>query len=116
MADYYEINNYSGNGHIRISREAFRSIIRHAVDDVQGASIAPKGKRSPFRVSKPIQVVFRNNGQVQVAIEVALKSGADIMKICTQIQEHVKQDFSLMAETVPFSVSVTIAPPTPAKA
>lgn len=90
-----------------ISRNAFEDIASIAADSLKGVTVVNK-KGGIFKVTKPVKAVFRNDGKVEINIEVALNKGDPVHDICVRIQETIANAISMMAETVPVSISVHV--------
>lgn len=105
MADYSYINNYSKNGSLAISRRVFETIAIKATNKISGASVSKRSKNSKdFNLHNPIAVEIDKNGKVNIKVEVSLKKGTDVHKVCMQIQEAIAQNMMLMCEIVPFNI------------
>ncbi|MCR4562211.1 MAG: Asp23/Gls24 family envelope stress response protein [Bacilli bacterium] len=107
--DYYYLNNYKNRGEMGISRHAFEQIAMIATNQITGANVYDKRKKKfIFSLNKPVYCSFRMNGQVAFNIDVNVKMGVDIQKVCINIQEAVANAVTMMCETVPFSVEVKV--------
>lgn len=105
MADYSYINNYTKNGSLAISRRVFETIAVIATNKINGAEVSKVNKNSKdFNLYNPISVNIEKDGKVNIKIEVSLKKGTDVHKICMQIQERIAQHMELMCEIVPFNI------------
>ena len=105
MADYSYINNYTKNGSLAISRRVFETIAVIATNKINGAEVSKANKKSKdFNLYNPISVNIEKDGKVNIKIEVSLKKGTDVHKICMQIQERIAQHMELMCEIVPFNI------------
>jgi uncharacterized alkaline shock family protein YloU len=105
MADYSYINNYTKNGSLAISRRVFETIAVIATNKINGAEVSKANKNSKdFNLYNPISVNIEKDGKVNIKIEVSLKKGTDVHKICMQIQERIAQHMELMCEIVPFNI------------
>lgn len=108
MAEYVKIENYTRNGAMGISHFVFDQIAEIATNKVKGASVKTNSVKRLFKVHKPISCQIRN-GQVNVKIDVIIRSGANVNAVCTQIQEEVANAISSMTELVPFNVNIKVA-------
>lgn len=107
MADYFKIKNYK-NGDLAISRRVFESIASEATDRVKGASVS-RSRRNSFYLTRPVQVAFCRNGQVEVSIQISLKSGENVSDVCRRIQEEVSSSLMAYCESVPFDIEIKVA-------
>jgi len=108
MADYFKIKNYSKSGEIAISRRVFEDIASDATNRVKGASVSRQRKNS-FYLTRPVQVSFRKNGQVEVAIQITLKKDENVAEVCKRIQEEVSSSLMAYCESVPFDIEIKVA-------
>lgn len=107
--DYYYLKNYNRNGEMAISRLAFAKLAESAANSVNGVSVNTKKKKSVFDLDKPIKIVFRKDGKVEITVDVSIAHGQDVRRVCESIQQKVADSISLMCETVPFSVEVKVS-------
>lgn len=107
---YIGINNYKNLGDIGISHRVFETIAIEACNQVNGASIdiSKKIKVSIIEFSKPVRAIIRKDGKVEIKLEVVLKKGVDVKKVCTAIEENVSNSVQMMCETVPFNVTINV--------
>ena len=108
MAEYVYIQDYSKRGKLGISRKCFEEIIAITTNRINGVKTADEANsKVAFFFHKPISVEIVNN-QVQINVQVNIKQGNNIEKICTDIQEQIADDITAMAELVPFSIKVKV--------
>ena len=107
MADYFKIKNYQ-KGEIAISRRIFETIASEATNRVKGAKVS-NTKKNSFYLNRPVQVTFHRNGQVEVAIQITLKNGENVAKVCESIQEEVSASLMAYCESVPFDIEIKVA-------
>ena len=107
---YVEINNYTYLGDMGISHRVFETIAVNACNQVNGVSIDTSKKRKVYTIefSKPVHATIRKNGKVDIKLEVVLKTGVDVKKVCTAIEENVSNAIQMMCETVPFLVTINV--------
>ncbi len=121
MRDYIAINNYSGIGTIGISRRAIEAVALSCVDSVDGAAVVGKSKKGEkkkkkaptavgvlFALPSGVKVALTKEGKAEITIDVAIRNGVNVAKICEEIQQSVAQGVSIMCDTVPFSVRVKV--------
>ena len=108
MADYFKIPNSSKGGEIAISRRIFESIASDATNRVKGASVS-RSRKNSFYLSRPVQVSFRRNGQVEVSIQINLSSSENVADVCKRIQEEVSSSLMAYCESVPFDIEIKVA-------
>lgn len=111
MADYVYIKNTSNKGELAISRHVFEALATEAVDRVIGAKVAVSKSKSK-RIAKlfnPVKVVFHSNGQVEITISITLSKGANVNKVCLNLQEEVGQSLLAYTESVPFEIKIKVA-------
>lgn len=110
MADYVYIKNYSKNGEIGISRHVFEDLATEAVERIGGAKVSDKksSRRRVFKLYNPIKVVFHDNGQVEILIDITLKKGVNAKQVCEAIQEEVAQSLLVYTESVPFDIHLKV--------
>ena len=108
MAEYVYIQDYSKRGKLGISRKCFEEIIEITTNRINGVqTVGEKPSKLPWNLHKPISCEIVNN-KVQINVQVNIKQGNDIEKICTNIQEQIADDLTSMAELVPFSIKVKV--------
>ncbi|MFA5480970.1 MAG: Asp23/Gls24 family envelope stress response protein [Bacilli bacterium] len=107
MADYVFIENYSKYGVMGISRRVFETIAQTAANRVKGAAVSANKARL-FTLHRPIQAILRNNGQVDIKIDVAIKAGANVSEVCLKIQEEVANSLMAMTEMIPFNINIKV--------
>lgn len=107
MADYIKIKNYA-KGDIAISRRVFESIASEATDRVKGASVS-RSRKSQFYLTRPVQVSFKKNGQVEVSIQITLKKDENVAEVCKRIQEEVSASLMAYCESIPFDIEIKVA-------
>lgn len=107
MADYFKIQNYK-HGEIAISRRVFEEIASEATERIKGASVS-RSRINSFRLTRPVQVSFKKNGQVEVSIQINLKSGENVADVCHRIQEEVSASLLAYCESVPFDIEIKVA-------
>ncbi len=107
MADYVFIQNYSNRGKMAISTSSFEQIVSIVTNKVIGVSTTKKNN-SPFRFHKPVHCSISNN-KVIVNIQVIIKKGNNVDKICALIQDEVAEALTTMVEMVPFSIKIKVA-------
>ena len=111
MADYVIIKNTSNKGQLAISRKVFEELATDAVDRVMGASIA-KSKikiKTLAKLFSPVRIVFHNNGQVEIGIDISIKKGSNINQVCEMIQDEVGRSLLAYTESVPFEIKIKVA-------
>ena len=86
MAEYVYIQDYSKKGKLGISKTCFEQIISLSTNKIQGVQTADN----------------------QINVQVKIKQGNNIEKICTNIQEQIAEDITTMVELVPFSIKVKV--------
>lgn len=116
MADYVNIENYSKNGKLAISRRVFEKIATDATNNVTGAKVKSReGKNKKgiskvvFDLFKPIKIAFKSNGQVDVNIDITLSKGSNASEVCLKIQEEVSNALLAYTESVPFRINIKVA-------
>lgn len=90
-----------------LSHQLFESIAERAVSEVKGAFPAKKSK-GLFKVKGPAAVSFRNDGKVEVKLDVTVARGAPVQDVCLKIQESVASNIQMMCETLPFAVKIRV--------
>ncbi len=80
-------NNELGN--YTISEKAFREIATIACTNIK--NIYPYRKDKEF-----VECRFDKNGELTVSLSVRVKKGIDIVKLCTKVQDEVKESILLM--------------------
>lgn len=112
MADYINIENYSKNGKLAISRQIFEKIATDATNNVSGAKVKSKNnskKGVRFDLYKPIKIAFKKNGQVDINIDITLLKGANANDVSLKIQEEVSNSLLAYTESVPFCININVA-------
>lgn len=104
MAEYSFINNYTKNGSLAIHRSVFETIAIKATNYIKGASVSEKQAKGNAKSYNPISVTIDKGGKVNIVVEVALKRGTNVNKICMEIQERIAQNLMLLCEIVPFNI------------
>ena len=108
MAEYVYIQDYSKKGKLGISKTCFEQIISLSTNKIQGVQTADNQNiKFVFSFHKPISCEIVN-GKVQINVQVKIKQGNNIEKICTNIQEQIAEDITTMVELVPFSIKVKV--------
>lgn len=108
MAEYIYIQDYSKRGKLGISKKCFEEIINIATNKIPGVQTAEnQNSKFVFSFHKPISCEIVN-GKVQINVQVKIKQGNNIEKICTDIQEKIAEDITTMSELVPFSIKVKV--------
>ncbi len=108
MSDYLEINNYSSNGKLRISRKAIRTIVGKSVSNVSGASLV-KGKKRLLQIASPISIVLSKEGKIKVSVDIILPTGSQVKAICLALQKEIATNLSMMIEAVPNEIHVHVS-------
>lgn len=107
MAEYVYIENFSKRGKLGISKNCFEEIISCATNHINGVQTAKKQSKFVFSFHKPVSCEI-TNGKVQINVQVKIKQGNNIEKICTDIQQQIAEDINSMVELVPFSIKVKV--------
>ena len=108
MAEYVYIQDYSKKGKLGISKTCFEQIISLSTNKIQGVQTADnQNNKFVFSFHKPISCEIVN-GKVQINVQVKIKQGNNIEKICTNIQEQIAEDITTMVELVPLSIKVKV--------
>lgn len=109
MAEYLYIQDYSKKGKLGISRQCFEEIIALSTKKIHGVETAENKRNNKFIFSfhKPVSCEIVN-GKVQINVQVKVKQGNNIDKICNDIQEQIADDITSMCELVPFSIKVKV--------
>ena len=108
MAEYVYIQDYSKWGKLGISKKCFEEIISISTNKILGVETAnPQSNKFVFSFYKPISCDIVN-GKVQINVQVKIKQGNNIEKICTSIQEQIAEDITAMSELVPFSIKIKV--------
>lgn len=107
---YVEINNYKNLGDMGISHRVFETIAMNACNEVNGASIDTRKKKKVMiiELSKPVHATIRKNGRVDIRLDVILKKGVDVKKVCMSIEDSVTSAIQMMCETVPFGIEINV--------
>ncbi|MDD5885110.1 MAG: Asp23/Gls24 family envelope stress response protein [Erysipelotrichaceae bacterium] len=108
-SEYYYLNHYSNRGKMGIARKAFTQIATIATNQVQNASVASRNKKFLFHLDRPVSVVFRKDGKVEIKLDVSIKRGVPVKDVCADIQNHVADAILMMCETVPFSIEIKVS-------
>ncbi len=103
-----EINNYSSNGKLRISRKAIRAIVGRSVSNITGASLG-KGKKRLLQIASPIAIVLSNDGKIKVSVSITLPTGSQVKDICLALQKEIATNLSMMIEAVPNEIHVHVS-------
>lgn len=108
MAEYVYIQDYSKRGKLGISRKCFEDIIAITTNKINGVETAKsQNNKLNFYFKKPISCEIVNN-KVQINVQVKVKQGSNIEKICTDIQEKIAEEITTIVELVPFSIKVKV--------
>ena len=108
MAEYVYIQDYTKVGKLGISKKCFEEIIQIVTNKINGVKTIEKPKNDfVFSFYKPVSCEIVN-GKVQINIQVEVKQGNNIEKICTDIQNDIAEALTSMAELVPFSIKVKV--------
>ncbi len=109
MAEYIYIQNYTKRGKLGISKKCFEQIIAISTNKIQGVETAEnqRNNKNLFSFHRPISCEIEN-GKLQINVQVKIKQGNNIDKICTNIQEQIAEDLTTMSELVPFSIKVKV--------
>lgn len=107
--DFYLLNNYSPYGNVGISHRAFTTIAETATNHVVGAAVTSKKKNSIFQMTRPVRVMFRKDGKVDIQLDVSIKKGESVKDVCLNIQNSVADAVMMMCETVPFNVHIKVS-------
>lgn len=105
---YVALNNFSKSGEVHLSRHVFETIANRAVKKVDFATPALKKNKGIFKVKGPAHVVFRQDGKVDIILEVSISRDAPVKDVCIKIQEKVASYLQMMCETVPFSIKIKV--------
>lgn len=105
--DYYFLNNYKNNGKMGISRRSFETIATTAANGVKDAKVSRQKSRL-FHLAHPVNAYFRNDGKVELQIDVNISGAAPVKDVCLKIQEAVASSVSMMCETVPFGIEIKV--------
>ncbi len=108
--DYYYLNNYNSRGKMGISHEAFTTIVETATNNVVGASVNNKRKKTTlFQMKNPVKVTFRKDGKLDILIDVSIKKGIAVDLVCSNIQNSVADALMMMCETIPFNIRIKVS-------
>lgn len=108
--DFYYLNNYSKRGDMGISHKAFTTIVETATNNVTGAAVVNKRKKNVlFQMKNPVKVTFRKDGKLDILLDVSVKKGASVEKVCSDIQNNVADALMMMCETIPFNIRIKVS-------
>ena len=84
-----------------ISDKAFREIVVATLDNVK--NIYPAKKDKDY-----VECKFNKNNELNIKISLRVKKGIDIVKLCSKIQDEVKENILLMCEVEPKTINIDI--------
>ena len=100
MADYIYINSSDRGGELAISRKVFARLAEAAVvhTSVKGSA----------KVKKPVKVVFKKDGRVEIGVHVTIKKGSKLTDVCLELQKEIAHALEVYVEAVPFEIEVSV--------
>ena len=88
-------------GNYVISEKAFNEIANIACTNIKNVS--------PYKKDKDIaEFKYNKNNELTVNLSIRVKKGIDIVKLCTKIQDEVKENILLMTGVDPKKVNIDI--------
>ena len=100
MADYININQYSNNGELAISRKVFARLAE--------AAVGHTSLKGSIKVKQPVKVVFKKDGRVEVGVHVVIKKGIKLTEACLELQKEIAHALEVYVEAVPFEIEVSV--------
>ena len=100
MADYININQYSSNGELAISRKVFARLAE--------AAVGHTSLKGSIKVKQPVKVVFKKDGRVEVGVHVVIKKGIKLTEACLELQKEIAHALEVYVEAVPFEIEVSV--------
>ena len=100
MADYININQYSSNGELAISRKVFARLAE--------AAVGHTSLKGSIKVKQPVKVVFMKDGRVEVGVHVVIKKGIKLTEACLELQKEIAHALEVYVEAVPFEIEVSV--------
>ena len=100
MADYININNYGGSGDLAISRKVFACLAE--------AAVGHTSLKGSISVKKPVKVVFKKDGRVELGVHVNIKKGVKLTEACLELQKEIAHALEVYVEAVPFEIEVSV--------
>lgn len=103
---FYGIDNYKNNGKIGISANVFEEITRLICLEIDGVDFA-MDKNYLFR-KQDIICKFKGDG-CHIIINLRVKYGYNVEKVCKEVRERVTQSLQYMTEVTPTKIDIFIA-------
>ena len=117
MADLKNfVININGDGGVNISEEVVGIIAGLGATEVEGVeSLAGNltsdqiSKAGMGRLSKALKVVDADEGKIVIRMSINMKYGYEIPKVCSQVQDKVKQAVETMTGLEVTAVDIRVA-------
>ena len=100
MADYIYINKSDRGGELAISRNVFARIAE--------AAVGHTSLKGSVKVKKPVKVVFKKDGRVEVGVHVTIKRGVKLTEACLELQKEIAHALEVYVESIPFEIEVSV--------
>lgn len=100
MADYIYINKSDRGGELAISRNVFARLTEAAIEHTS--------LKASVKVKKPVKVVFRKDGRVEVGVHVTIKRGVKLTEACLELQKEIAHALEVYVESIPFEIEVSV--------
>ena len=100
MSDYIYINQFGKSGQLAISRNVFARLAQEAVGHTSVKNSA--------KVSKPVKVVFKKDGRVELGVRVTIKKGAKLTDVCEELQKEIAHALEVYVESIPFEIEISV--------
>jgi uncharacterized alkaline shock family protein YloU len=109
MAEYWYIQNLNNSGKLAINKHVFDEIVTIATNNINGVSVKDKkANKGLFSFHRPVQCDIVN-GKVLIELDVNIKQGQNVERLCSSIQKEIADSLTTMVELVPFSIKVKVA-------
>ncbi len=104
--NFYGIDNYKNSGKIGISTNVFEEITRLICLEIDGVDFS-MDKNYLFR-KQDITCKFKGDG-CYISINLRVKYGYNVEKVCNEVREKVTQSLQYMTEVTPTKIDIFIA-------
>lgn len=103
---YHKIINFTTNGNLGISTNVINEIVKQAVNDCDGASIAEP--HSYFKRAS-VNSTFTKKGELVLDVCIRVDVGLNAIEVSGKVQEKIEHDLMYMTEIRPYKIHIRIA-------
>ena len=100
MADYIYINKYDNSGDLGISRNVFARLAE--------AAVGHTSLKNTVKVKHPVKVIFKNDGRVELKVQITAKKGIKVTDACLELQKEISHALEVYVESIPFEVQISV--------